>query len=60
MPTWLLIARAHLNESPVSSGKKESHADRTSDTGSSNRNVEVAPLMPLQNSRGLKDVMWYI
>ncbi|KAL1654443.1 Protein argonaute [Didymella pomorum] len=53
-------ARAHLKESPVSSGKKESHADRASDTGSSNRNVEVPPLMPLQNSRGLKDVMWYI
>lgn len=53
-------ARAHMNDSPVSSGKKESHADRTSDTGSSNRNVEVPPLMPLLNARGLKDVMWYI
>jgi hypothetical protein len=39
---------------------EESHADRTSDTGSSNRNVEVPPLMPIQNSRGVKDVMWYI
>ena len=53
-------ARAHLNESPVSSGKKNSHADQTSDSGSSNRNVEIPPLMPLQNARGLKDVMWYI
>ncbi|KAJ4987318.1 eukaryotic translation initiation factor 2c [Stagonosporopsis vannaccii] len=53
-------ARAHLNDSPVSSGKKESHAEHTSDTGSSFRNVEVPPLMPLQNARGLKDVMWYI
>ncbi|UPX19247.1 Protein argonaute [Ascochyta rabiei] len=53
-------ARAHLSDSPVSSGKKESHADRTSETGSTNRNVEIPPLMPLQNARGLKDVMWYI
>ncbi|KAF1362486.1 Piwi-domain-containing protein [Lizonia empirigonia] len=53
-------ARAHLNESPVSSGKKESHADRTSETGSSKGKVEIPPLMPLMNARGLKDVMWYI
>ena len=53
-------SRAHLNESPVSSGKKESKADQRSSTGSSNRNVEIAPLMPIQNARGLKDVMWYI
>ncbi|KAH6637426.1 Piwi domain-containing protein [Boeremia exigua] len=54
-------ARAHLNDSPVSSGKKESHAERTTETSSANkRHVEVPPLMPLHNSRGLKDVMWFI
>lgn len=53
-------ARAHINESPVSSGKKESHHERTSETGSSKRNIEIPPLMPIHNSRGLKDVMWFI
>ncbi len=53
-------ARAHLNDSPVSSGKKESRADETTETGSSKPNVEIPPLMALQNARGLKDVMWYI
>ncbi|KAI8939451.1 hypothetical protein NX059_003228 [Plenodomus lindquistii] len=54
-------SRAHLNDSPVSSGKKESKHDQQSSTGSSSRlNVEIAPLMPLQNARGLRDVMWYI
>lgn len=47
-------SRAHLNDSPVSSGKKESKADQQSSTGSSSRNVEIAPLMPIQNARGLK------
>ncbi|KAL5121167.1 Protein argonaute [Pleosporales sp. CAS-2024a] len=53
-------ARAHQNDNPVSSGKKESKADKHSSTGSSSRNVEIAPLMAMQNARGLKDVMWYI
>ncbi|KAH7394184.1 Piwi domain-containing protein [Phaeosphaeria sp. MPI-PUGE-AT-0046c] len=53
-------SRAHLNDSPVSSGKKESKADQQSSTGSSSKNVEIAPLMAIQNARGLKDVMWYI
>ncbi|KAF1843981.1 eukaryotic translation initiation factor 2C 2 [Cucurbitaria berberidis CBS 394.84] len=54
-------ARAHLNDNPVSSGKKESKADQQSSTGSSSKqNVEIAPLMAMQNARGLKEVMWYI
>ncbi|KAF2031818.1 Piwi-domain-containing protein [Setomelanomma holmii] len=53
-------SRAHQNDNPVSSGKKESKADQQSSTGSSSRNVEIAPLMAIQNARGLKDVMWYI
>ncbi|EMD96783.1 hypothetical protein COCC4DRAFT_142403 [Bipolaris maydis ATCC 48331] len=53
-------ARAHLNESPVSSGKKEAKAEKESSTGSSKQHVEIGPLMPIQNARGLKDVMWYI
>jgi eukaryotic translation initiation factor 2C len=42
-------ARAHLNDNPVSSGKKESKADQQSSTGSSNKHVEIAPLMAMQN-----------
>jgi hypothetical protein len=42
-------ARAHLNDNPVSSGKKESKADQQSSTGSSSKNVEIAPLMEMQN-----------
>lgn len=54
-------SRAHLNDNPVSSGKKESKADQQSSTGSSSKkNVEIAPLMAMQNARGLKEVMWYI
>ncbi|KAF1946406.1 Piwi-domain-containing protein [Clathrospora elynae] len=53
-------SRAHLNENPVSSGKKESKAEPQSSTGSSKKNVEIAPLMPMMNARGLKEVMWYI
>ena len=55
-------ARAHLADSPVSSGKKESKADKKdkqSSTGSSSSS-DIAPLMAMPNSRGLKDVMWYI
>jgi eukaryotic translation initiation factor 2C len=54
-------ARAHINDSPVSSGKKETKADQQSSTGSSFKSgVEVAPLMAMLGVRGLKDVMWYI
>jgi eukaryotic translation initiation factor 2C len=53
-------SRAHLNDNPVSSGKKESKVDQQSFTGSSKQNFEIAPLMEMQNARGLKDVMWYI
>ena len=45
-----------LNDSPVLCGKKKSHANCTSDTGSSNPNVEVPPLMPLLNACGLKEI----
>jgi eukaryotic translation initiation factor 2C len=47
-------SRAHLNDSPVSSGKKETKAEAQSTTGSSNKNVEIAPLLAIQNARGLK------
>jgi eukaryotic translation initiation factor 2C len=53
-------SRAHLNDNPVSSGKKESKVYQQSSTGSSKQNFEIAPLMEMQNARGLKDVMWYI
>jgi len=55
-------SRAHVNDSPVSSGKKESKVEQQqSSIGSSSKlNVEIPPLMPIQNARGLKDVMWYI
>ncbi len=53
-------ARAHLSDSPVSSGKKEAKADAKSSTGSSKQDVEVGPLQPLSNVMGLKEVMWYI
>lgn len=52
-------ARAHLNDSPVSSGKKESKADQST-TNSSSANISVAPLVPIQKNRGLHEVMWYI
>jgi eukaryotic translation initiation factor 2C len=54
-------SRAHVNDSPVSSGKKEAKAaDARSSTGSSKRDVEVGPLQPLSNIMGLKEVMWFI
>ncbi|KAF1950228.1 eukaryotic translation initiation factor 2C 2 [Byssothecium circinans] len=54
-------ARAHVSDAPVSSGKKEAKGnDQRSSTGSSNREVEVAPLQKLNNAMGLKEVMWYI
>lgn len=53
-------SRAHLNNNPVSSGKKETQAGPKSSTGSSSKKVEISPLLPLMASRGLKEVMWYI
>jgi eukaryotic translation initiation factor 2C len=56
-------SRAHTVASPVSSGKKEAKAaaEQESSTGTTKkRHVEVAPLLAIQNARGLKDVMWYI
>jgi eukaryotic translation initiation factor 2C len=67
-------ARAHINASPVSSGKKQQQklqkqqeAEKkkqegkpTSGTGSAKLKPDIAPLMSIQNSRGLKDVMWFI
>ncbi|KAF2129769.1 eukaryotic translation initiation factor 2C 2 [Dothidotthia symphoricarpi CBS 119687] len=53
-------SRAHLNDSPVSSGKKEAKADQQSSTGSSSKKTEISPLLAIQNARGLKDVMWFI
>jgi eukaryotic translation initiation factor 2C len=60
-------ARAHINASPVSSGKKQAqaHVEKkkkkpSSQTGSTKLKVDVPPLMAIQNARGLKDVMWFI
>lgn len=54
-------SRAHLSDSPVSSGKKEQKAaDQKSSTGSSKKDVEIAPLQAISNVMGLKDVMWFI
>jgi eukaryotic translation initiation factor 2C len=61
-------SRAHTVASPVSSGKKEAKAaaaaaagELESSTGTTKkRHVEVAPLLAIQNARGLKDVMWYV
>ena len=58
-------ARAHISASPVSSGKKEQQKLKQekppSGTGSTKKmKPDVAPLMSIQNSRGLKDVMWFI
>jgi eukaryotic translation initiation factor 2C len=53
-------ARAHLNENPVSSGKKEAKAEQQSSTGSSKNKVEIAPLLEINNAMGLKETMWFI
>jgi eukaryotic translation initiation factor 2C len=53
-------ARAHLNENPVSSGKKEAKAEQQSSTGSSKNKVEIAPLLDINNAMGLKETMWFI
>ncbi|KAF2871011.1 eukaryotic translation initiation factor 2C 2 [Massariosphaeria phaeospora] len=54
-------SRAHLNDNPVSSGKKEAKADAQSSTGSSSKaRVEIAPLHAMNNSMGLKESMWFV
>lgn len=54
-------ARAHVNESPVSSGKKEAQAQQArSSTGSSGQNIEVPPLQPMLANTGIRETMWYI
>lgn len=54
-------SRAHINDSPVSSGKKEAQAQNVrSSTGSSGRRVEVAPLQPMPINSGIRETMWYI
>ncbi|KAF2008199.1 eukaryotic translation initiation factor 2C 2 [Amniculicola lignicola CBS 123094] len=55
-------SRAHLNESPVSSGKKEANAPKqASNTGSSSKQkVEIAPLIGMGNFLGLKEAMWFV
>ncbi|CAI6339047.1 unnamed protein product [Periconia digitata] len=54
-------ARAHLNENPVSSGKKESKPpEAQSSTGSTGkREVNVAPLIKMGNG-GHKEFMWFV
>ncbi|KAF2641273.1 Piwi-domain-containing protein [Massarina eburnea CBS 473.64] len=55
-------SRAHVSDSPVSSGKKEAKgADAQSSTGpTSSRNVEVPPLQAISNVQGLKQTMWFV
>ncbi|KAF2444106.1 eukaryotic translation initiation factor 2C 2 [Karstenula rhodostoma CBS 690.94] len=54
-------ARAHVSDSPVSSGKKEAQGqDARSSTGSSSRLIEVAPLQPMLANTGIRETMWYI
>ena len=53
-------SRAHLNENPVSSGKKEAKAEQQSSTGSSGNRVEVSPLLEMNNSIGLRETMWFV
>ncbi|KAF2789751.1 Piwi-domain-containing protein [Melanomma pulvis-pyrius CBS 109.77] len=53
-------SRAHLNDNPVSSGKKEAKAEQST-TGSSSKNkVEIGPLLEMNNSIGLKESMWFV
>ncbi|KAK7193057.1 hypothetical protein DPSP01_007599 [Paraphaeosphaeria sporulosa] len=54
-------ARAHVSDSPVSSGKKEAQGQAArSSTGSSSRVIEVAPLQPMLANTGIRETMWYI
>jgi eukaryotic translation initiation factor 2C len=53
-------SRAHQNEAPVSSGKKEAKAEQQSSTGSTSKSVEVRPLMPMGAALGLKETMWFV
>ncbi|KAF1977039.1 eukaryotic translation initiation factor 2C 2 [Bimuria novae-zelandiae CBS 107.79] len=54
-------SRAHVSDSPVSSGKKEAQGQEArSSTGSSSRNIEVAPLQAMPSNTGIRETMWYI
>lgn len=54
-------ARAHVSDSPVSSGKKEAQGqDVRSSTGSSSRQIEIAPLQPMLANTGIRETMWFI
>ncbi|KAF2815524.1 Piwi-domain-containing protein [Mytilinidion resinicola] len=59
-------ARAHENTTPVSSGKKgdkKGEDGKTETSGSSNTgkpSTEVNPLVPLNISGGIQNVMWFI
>ncbi|RMZ70216.1 eukaryotic translation initiation factor 2c [Pyrenophora seminiperda CCB06] len=66
-------SRAHLNECPVSSGKKEAKAEQEKKkekkkeekkegetTGSSKMKGEVPPLMNILEVRGLEQTMWFV
>ncbi|KAJ4291053.1 Protein argonaute [Kalmusia sp. IMI 367209] len=54
-------SRAHVSDSPVSSGKKEAKGPEVqSSTGSYKRDVEVAPLQAMNNISSIRETMWYI
>jgi eukaryotic translation initiation factor 2C len=53
-------SRAHVNENPVSSGKKEAKAEQKSTVDSSQAATVVSPLIPMGATMGLKEVMWYV
>ncbi|KAF2121980.1 Piwi domain-containing protein [Lophiotrema nucula] len=56
-------SRAHVNDNPVSSGKKEAKGDggvAKSSTGSSKGKVEIDPLIPMSNGAGAMDAMWFV
>ncbi|OCL04728.1 Piwi-domain-containing protein [Glonium stellatum] len=55
-------ARSHENTAPVSSGKKETRAEKpkTETTSSDKPPVEIAPLIPMNPSLGINETMWYI
>lgn len=54
-------SRAHVSDSPVSSGKKDAQGqDARSSTGSSSRNIEVNPLQAMPANTGIRETMWYI
>ncbi|KAH7138259.1 Piwi domain-containing protein [Dendryphion nanum] len=53
--------RAHSNVDVVSSGKKESKAEKPSSTGTSKAKwVEVRPLTPMLKTQNIQDLMWFV